>query len=226
MAFEVLFFAAAREAAGKSKEVRALPCPATVAGAVEALCRDYPGLQPLLPYLRMALNGRFVEGGILLNEGDILALIPPIAGGRPRCRIVEGPLEAADFLCAAPDEAYGATLCFIGSVRAHSGARKVHSLHCEAFVSMAEDSMEAIADEVQRRWPGTYLQMTHRIGTLWPKEAIVVIAVASAHRQTSFEACAFALEELKRIVPIWKKESYEGGGEAWVGGYFPPAAGQ
>jgi len=217
MVFQVLFFAIAREVVGKSKEERVLPEPATVASAMDALCMDYPQLQPLRPYLRVALNARFVEEEALLEEGDELALIPPIAGGQPRCHIVEGPLEAADFLAAAPDETCGATLCFVGTVRAANGARRLSALHCEAFASMAEDSLEAIADEVQKRWPGTYIRMAHRIGRLLPQETIVVIVVATAHRRTSFEACSFALEELKRIVPIWKKETYEGGEEAWVG---------
>jgi len=194
-----------------------MPKPATVAAAMDALCADYPQLLPLRAHMRVALNAHFVEEEAELKEGDELALIPPVAGGQPRCRVVEAPLEVSEFLSSMADAGCGATLCFIGSVRAHNQARKVVSLHCEAFASMAEDSLEAIADEAHRRWPGTQLRMVHRIGTLLPKDNIVLIAVASAHRQAAFEACSFAIEELKRTAPIWKKERYDDGTEAWMG---------
>jgi len=222
MALRVLFFAIAREVVGKSSEQREMPTPATVAAAMEALCLDYPQLLPLRPHLRVALNARFVEEEAGLQEGDELALVPPVAGGQPRCRVVDSPLNVADFLESVGDEDCGATLCFVGSVRAKAQARKVVSLHCEAFASMAEDSLEAIADEVQRRWPGTHIRMLHRVGCLKPRDTLVLIAVASAHRRASFEACTFAIEELKRVVPVWKKEVYEDG-EAWIG-IEPPAA--
>ena len=222
MPLQVLFFAMAREAVGKSSEERALPEPATVAAAMDALCTDYPQLLPWRRHLRVALNARFTEDDTPLEDGDELALIPPVAGGQPRCRVVDTPLEVSEVLSSMGDEACGATLCFIGSVRAHSQARKVVSLHCEAFASMAEDSLEAIADEVQQRWPGTHIRMLHRTGTLLPEDKIVLIAVASAHRRAAFEACSFAIEELKRSVPLWKKEVYEDGGEAWVGAQGAP----
>jgi len=216
MPFQVLFFAIAREAADKSTEERPLPVPATVAAAMEALCVDYPQLLPLRPHMRVALNGCFVEESAVVQEGDELALIPPVAGGQPRCRVVEGPLEVSEFLPSVGEEDCGATLCFMGSVRAHNQARRVAALHCEAFVPMAEDSLEAIADEAEKRWPGTRIRMVHRVGTLVPKDSIVLIAVASAHRKAAFEVCAFAIEELKRVVPIWKKEIYEDGTEQWM----------
>ncbi|MCL2012675.1 MAG: molybdopterin converting factor subunit 1 [Cystobacterineae bacterium] len=216
MALQVLFFAVAREVTGKAKETRALPSPARVGAAMEALCVDYPQLLPLRKHLRVALNARFVDEEALLQEGDELALIPPVAGGKPRCRMSDSPLEPSPFFSEMSDAGCGATLCFVGSVRERSQGRKVLSLHCEAFAPMAEERMEAIADEIQRRWPGTHMRMVHRMGLLLPQEAIVVMSVASAHRQAAFEACAFAIEELKRVVPIWKKEVYEDG-EAWVG---------
>jgi molybdopterin synthase catalytic subunit len=222
MALQVLFFAIAREVVGKSTEERALPSPATVAAAMEALYLEYPPLLPLRRHLRVALNGHFVEEGAPLKDGDELALIPPVAGGQPRCRVVEGPLDMEGFRASVGDAACGATLCFAGKVRAHNQGRKVASLHCEAFAPMAENSLEAIADEVQQRWPGTHIRMVHRAGTLLPEDTIVVIAVASAHRRAAFEACSFAIEELKRVVPIWKKEIYEDGGEAWMEGPLPP----
>jgi len=214
---QVLFFAIAREAVGKSTEERKVPTPATVAALMEALCEDYPQLLPVRQHVRVALNARFVEEDACLHEGDEVALIPPVAGGQKRCQVVEGPLEVSELLSSMEDEGCGATLCFIGSVRAHNQARKVVALHCEAFASMAEESLEAIAAQAQQRWPGTQLRMQHRVGTLQPKDKIVCIAVASAHRKAAFEACAFAIEELKRMVPIWKKETYEDGSATWMG---------
>ena len=117
-------------------------------------------------------------------------------------------------LVAGPD--CGAIATFQGTVRDKNEGRKVTRLAYEAYRPMALAQMQEIQVEVVKKWPGTRLAMVHRLGSLAIGDISVVIAVASPHRDAAFAACRHAIEQLKSAVPIWKKESFEGG-EAWVG---------
>ena len=100
--------------------------------------------------------------------------------------------------------------------RDHNDGRAVTQLEYEAFPEMALAEMRKIGDEARRRWPVTAIAIVHRIGVVPIGEASVVIAVSSAHRAAAFEACHFAIDRLKEVVPIWKKEHFQGG-EVWIG---------
>ena len=104
---------------------------------------------------------------------------------------------------------------FIGTTRNHSNGKSVLSLEYEAYEPMALKMMNAIADEAKSRWTIHKIAMVHRIGRVEIGEASVVIAVSASHRGEAFEACRFAIDRLKAIVPIWKKEIFQEG-EAWV----------
>ena len=132
-------------------------------------------------------------------------------------RIVTGPIDMASLLASARSDACGALACFVGVVRDHHAGRRVHHLEYEAYAPMAEDEMRRIAEEAHARWPIESMALVHRTGRLEIGEASVVIVVASAHRRAALEACDFGIERLKKTVPIWKKEFFDGG-EAWVVG--------
>jgi len=104
---------------------------------------------------------------------------------------------------------------FIGTVRNATRGRPVMRLEFEAYVPMAIAEMQKIAAEIMQRWPVLHVVIHHRTGVLAIGEVPVVIAVAAAHRDAAFEACRFAIDTLKRTVPIWKKEVYADG-EIWV----------
>ncbi|MER3419936.1 MAG: molybdopterin converting factor, partial [Chloroflexota bacterium] len=106
---------------------------------------------------------------------------------------------------------------FYGVVRNHNRGRRVLYLEYDAYPPMAEKKMHEIAAEVRQRWPVTGIAMRHRIGRLEIGEVSVMIAVASAHRADAIAACHYAIDRLKEIVPIWKKEVFEGG-EEWLEG--------
>ncbi len=89
-------------------------------------------------------------------------------------------------------------------------------LEYECYAGMAEKEMSTIATEVLTRWPIVKIAMIHRLGRVDIGEASVAIAVSSSHRHAAFEACHYAINQLKETVPIWKKELYEGG-ELWIG---------
>ncbi|MBI3273145.1 MAG: molybdenum cofactor biosynthesis protein MoaE [Planctomycetes bacterium] len=117
-------------------------------------------------------------------------------------------------LVAGPD--CGALTTFQGTVRDQNEGRKVTRLAYEAYRPMALAQMQEIQVDIAKKWPGARVAMVHRLGSLAIGEISVGIAVAAPHRDAAFAACRHAIEQLKSVVPIWKKESFEGG-EAWVG---------
>ena len=132
------------------------------------------------------------------------------------CKITQSPInmqELADFVA---DPAAGAMATFVGMTRNTNEGRQVTRLEYECYPGMAEKEMEKIAAEVLRRWPIKKISMVHRLGRVDIGEASVAIAVSSGHRHAAFEACHYAINQLKETVPIWKKELYEGG-ELWIG---------
>jgi len=109
----------------------------------------------------------------------------------------------------------GAVNLFIGTVRNHTRGKEVVKLVFEAYEKMALNEMKKLAVETKRQWPIDKLLMQHITGEKKPGEAVVAIGVTSAHRDASFEACRFLIDELKRTVPIWKKEFYKDN-SVWV----------
>ena len=114
---------------------------------------------------------------------------------------------------SAPER--GGTVTFVGLVRNHHGGRQVRSLTYSAYEPMAESVCAEILAEAESRWP-VRIALRHRLGALEIGEVAVAIAVAGDHRDEAFEACRYLIEELKRRVPIWKRETYADGSEAWV----------
>jgi molybdopterin synthase catalytic subunit len=130
--------------------------------------------------------------------------------------IVTHAIDAAAVTAAVADPATGATVTFVGTTRDHNDGRSVTRLEYEAYPEMAIAEMRAIGETAQQRWPIARIAIVHRIGVVPIGEASVVIAVSAGHRRAAFEACHFAIDRLKEIVPIWKKEHFEGG-EIWIG---------
>ncbi|MBK7861725.1 MAG: molybdopterin converting factor subunit 1 [Archangiaceae bacterium] len=212
---EVRYFAAARERAGCSAEAVELPTPATVAALTAALGARHPALAPLLKHLRVAVNHEFRGPDDALQAGDEVALIPPVAGGSGVFRVTDAPLQLSEVVEAVSGRGQGGVVTFSGAVRDATRGRAVLRLEYEAYGEMAVKQLEALGAQAAQRF-GARLAIVHRVGTLVPGELAVVIAASAPHRAEAFAACAFAIEELKRDVPIWKKEVYEDG-DVWVG---------
>src|SRR5262249_14744281 len=131
-------------------------------------------------------------------------------------KIVDHAIDAAAVTAAVADPRTGATVTFIGTTRDHNDGRAVTRWEYEAYPEMALAEMRKIAAVAKQRWPVTAVAIVHRIGVVPIGEASVVIAVSAGHRVAAFEACHFAIDRLKEVVPIWKKEHFEGG-EIWIG---------
>ncbi len=219
LSVRVLFFAAARERAGATEAAHTLPGGAALADLRSTLLSAHPALEPLMRHVRWARNERFVSDfSVLLADGDVVALIPPVAGGNdvPLVRIGPEPLDArlVESLVAGPDR--GGVVTFTGTVRDHTGPHGVLRLEYEAYASMAERVMTEIVEEAAARWPGVRVAVHHRVGTLGVGEAAVVIAASASHRAEAFDACRFTIERLKADVPIFKRE-VRSDGSVWVG---------
>ena len=132
-------------------------------------------------------------------------------------KITEEPIGPSDLFAEVVRDENGAVATFAGVVRNHSGAKQTNYLVYEAYPAMAEKKMAAIGDELKARWGVVDVAMIHRVGRLEIGEISVLIAVASPHRAEALAACQYAIDRLKQIVPIWKKEVGVAG-ESWVEG--------
>jgi molybdopterin synthase catalytic subunit len=131
-------------------------------------------------------------------------------------RLTDKPIELNELLAHVADPAAGALATFIGTTRDNNEGRSIISLDYEAYPGMAEQEMAKLGDEVAEKWEITRAAIVHRIGNVPIGEASVIIAVSAPHRDDAFKACRYAIDELKKRVPIWKKEIYRGG-EIWIG---------
>ena len=140
----------------------------------------------------------------LLSIGPApLAIEPLVAAVSPRA----GEAAGGD----------GAVATFLGLVRNHNAGRRVRFLEYEAYEPLARRVFERISAEIEERWPGVRVALHHRVGRLEQGEASVAISAASPHRADAFAACRYAIERVKQIAPIWKREVFEGG-EVWIEG--------
>ena len=142
----------------------------------------------------------------------------------PDVAVLDIPLDVIAIRSLVSDPAAGAIVVFEGTARNHHEDQAVESLAYEAFVPMAEAELRRLRAESMSRFALCRCAIHHRIGTVPLLEAAVVIAVSSAHRKEALEATAWLMDRIKETVPIWKREQYRQGGEAWVEGAerFPP----
>lgn len=217
MDVDVRYFAIIREIVGLSAERREVPQGATAGDVFTQLIQENPRLERLRPVTMLMINKAYVAHDHELHDGDELALIPPVSGGaESRFRVQSDALDprSTESLVAHPGA--GAIATFIGTVRDHGRGRAVTHLEYEAYAPAAELAMAQIGDEIRERWGIDHVAIAHRVGSLAVGEASVVISVASAHRDAAFDACRYAIERIKEIVPIWKKEHYADGA-VWLG---------
>jgi len=131
-------------------------------------------------------------------------------------RITDKPIDLQELVRFVSDPGAGAIATFIGITRNNNEGRNVIALDYEAYPEMAEKELARIGEDASKKWQICRMAIVHRLGPVQIADASVVIAVSSAHREAAFAACRFAIEEIKRTVPIWKKEVFEGG-EVWIG---------
>ncbi len=215
MQINVKFFAIVRERLGESEMTLDMPEGSTIADARTRIDEFAGPIAPLVQRSMTMLNQEYAGPEDVLSDGDEIAFIPPVSGG-DHYKVHADELDAAQIAATVEDAGAGALVTFVGTVRDNARGRKVQWLDYEAYPEAAEKMLARIGNEMRDRWPLLKVAIEHRTGKLGIGEASVVIAVSSAHRDAAFEASAYAIERIKEIVPIWKKEFYEDG-EIWVG---------
>ena len=217
MNVRVRLFASYREAAGVGQILLELPSGATVRDAIAEISRRYP-LVAEIRQLVIAKNRDYVGLEETMSDGDELALIPPVSGGAvtagDRILVTAARLSVDAAIDAVRGPDAGGIVVFLGTVRDQSRGRRVRHLEYEAYAEMAEAKMREIAQALETAHAPIRVAMHHRVGDLAIGDIAVVIVAAAPHRDAAFTAARAAIDELKRVVPIWKKE-YTDDGAVW-----------
>jgi len=213
----VRLFASYREAAGVGQIDLELPPGATVKDAIFKILKDHPlvaeGRQVVI-----ARNHDYVTVDEPLADGDEVALIPPVSGGAMTVApivVSASALSVDDALAAVRDSGFGGIVVFLGTVRDRSRGKRVTHLEYEAYAEMAEAKMREIARRLEELHGPLRLVMHHRVGDLDIGEIAVIVAAGAPHRDAAFAAARAAIDELKTVVPIWKKE-HSDDGAVWI----------
>ncbi len=217
----VKLFALLKDKAGKSELTIAFTS-GTVAELLKQVSREYPVLENILSSggILVSVNHEFVRPDAPVKDGDEVALMPPFSGGNEaagKVRIQEEPfsIEREIEALKRSSASIGAIVTFVGTTRDFSKGKHVAKLEFEHYPGLAEKKLAEIRKQAIEKYGVIDVRIIHRVGTLPVGDNIVLIAVAAAHRDETFKACRFCIDELKRITPIWKKETTPEG-EVWV----------
>lgn len=221
----ISYFAAARELCGTGEERIELASAITGRELLAQLAARHPRLAPLVHRMRIAINGELADDSSTVRPGDEIAVLPPVAGGsasgtpaRPAitCAISDQPLSVDQAIAAVAHEGAGGIAVFIGTVRDHADGKPVARLDYEAHVALAEKEMRRVLEEIHAGDPTTRLCAIHRIGELRVTDLAIVVVASAPHRAEAFAACREAIEQIKKRVPVWKKEWNPDGTANWV----------
>lgn len=227
MRVKVLFFGQLKEIVGVAQEELELSDGARVEDLFERYGRRFPKLAEFRASIAASVNQEYAGWRASLAAGDEVAFLPPVSGGQQVATIEDifqlvrepiRPQELANSLKAPGD---GALVVFDGFVRDNFRGKKTVYLEYEAYETMALAKIREIGAEMREKFSIHRIAIVHRLGRLEIGETSVWIGVSSAHRAAAFDACRFAIDTLKRTVPIWKKE-YFAGGAVWAEGEKPP----
>ena len=221
----VLFFGAARDAIGQN-EVQLSLSADTAGSALQELLERFPPLKRFGRSLLFAVNQEYAVAERILQEGDELALFPPVSGGSTKSALSSAkdffelttePIDVGSIARRVVLPECGATVTLDGYAREWTRGRRTLYLVYEAYAPMALSELKRLGNAVHEQFEIAHVGVVHRTGRLEIGDTSVVIAVSAPHRKAAFAACEWAIRELKRTVPIWKKEVFEDG-EVWVEG--------
>jgi MoaE-MoaD fusion protein len=237
MQVTVRYLGILREFAGCETESQEVREGCTLQDLYASLQRRIPQLTEFHRAIAVAVNYEYSGPERVLHEGDEVALLPPVSGGAQKgsvgsgvrlmqatdhAALVRQPIDGTAIAATIKQPDDGALVVFDGVVRNQTRGRRTLYLEYTAYEPMALEQMERLAVQARADFAVRDVWLVHRLGRLEIGETSVYIAVASGHRAAAFEACRWAIDTLKRTVPIWKKEFFEDGA-VWADGEpFPP----
>jgi len=217
----IRLFALLKDRAGTS-ELQVPFTGGTVADLLKQVSAHRPDLSGIVApgRIMVSVNQEFVRPDAPVRDGDEVALMPPFSGGSGlagHVRIQQGPFSADQELerIKGSSASIGGVVSFVGTTRDISRQRSVSKLEFEHYPGMAEKKLAEIRERAIREHGVIDATIIHRVGTVPVGEDIVLIVVAAMHRDEAFRGCRFCIDELKRITPIWKKETTPDG-VVWV----------
>jgi molybdopterin synthase catalytic subunit len=212
----VLFFGAARDAVEANELDLAVDEPATVSSAFQSLKMRFSSLDRFGRSLLFAVNQEYATPETELKENDELAVFPPVSGGsHDFFELTTEAIDVGEVARRVVLPECGATVTLDGYAREWTKGKHTLYLVYEAYDAMALTEMQRLGVEAHKQFEIAHIGIVHRTGRIEIGETSVVIAASAPHRRAAFQACEWAIKELKRTVPIWKKEIFEGG-ENWV----------
>jgi MoaE-MoaD fusion protein len=226
MQVRILPFGVLKDSLGADPFALDLPCGATVADLLARLGVQSPALESL--GIAVSVNAEYAERNHVLRDDDEVGLLPPVSGGAAAgdevnvVRLTREVIDAESLVRAAKQGEDGAVVVFDGIVRNNSRGRQTLFLDYEAYEEMAMKQMRELAGDAVNKFGVRHVSIIHRLGRLQVGETSVLIIVASAHRAQAYEASRWLIDTLKKMVPIWKKETFVDGA-VWADGEPFPA---
>lgn len=225
MRVHLLSFGSLKSIFPEGRDWRELAAGESVAGLLSKLCAEGIIAEAALRSVAIAVNHSYASPDQILNDGDEIAILPPVSGGStsqpelpsPLIALVREPIDAAVIERAIKAGTDGAVCIFDGIVRDNTRGRQTLHLDYEAYEEMALKQMHLLRSEAIEHFGVREVAIVHRLGRLLVGETSIFIAVASAHRGATFEACRWLIDTLKKTVPIWKKEQFVDGA-VWADG--------
>lgn len=222
----VLFFGQLKDICGRADEWIVLPEGSTAGAVFERYAEAFPKLRQLAGSIVLARNHEFVRTGERLADDDEVALLPPVSGGSlveindpggHFFALTRLPIDLRDLETLLLRGSDGASVTFQGVVRNNTSGRRTLRLDYECYEPMAIRKMAEIGRDIASRHYISRIGIVHRLGTMQIGEASVAIVVTAPHRKPAFDAALEAINLLKKVVPVWKKEFFEDG-DVWVEG--------
>ncbi len=206
MKVTVRFFATYRDVAGKPQIEMEMDDGASLGDLLERLYDTYPKLKKWSESIICSVNRKYADEDKVLEPGDEVALLPPVSGG---ARLSNEGFSVDQMLESLKADSCGAVVLFVGVVRKDPG---VDSLVVQSYEEMAAEKIDELISTSKERFNIERMDIVHRTGELGIGDNIVLIGASAPHRKDAFEACQWAIDKLKKIVPIWKKDE-----EGWIG---------
>jgi MoaE-MoaD fusion protein len=227
MRVRVLFFGQLKDIAGVSQEDAELSEGARVEDLYERYARRFPRLAEFRPSVAASINQEYAEWRASLSPDDEVAFLPPVSGGQQAAisediiLLVRDSIQPREILQNLKAFEDGAAVIFDGFVRNNFKGQRTLYLEYEAYEPMAYAKLREIGAHMRSRYNIHRFAIVHRLGRLEVGDTSVFIAVSAPHRAAAFDACRYAIDTLKRTVPIWKKEFFAGGA-VWAEGESLP----